>query len=174
MGLSIVKDIVALVGGELTLTSKPGQGTRFEVTWPTALVEAAPDRAPMTITDDGRLDGHVLIAEDNEINALLLRTLLERWGATVEVVDNGEAAVEAWKKGGHALICMDVQMPVRDGMWATRRIRAEETGHLPILGLSAFAFDADKQAALDCGMDAYLTKPFSPDELKAAIQRLVV
>ena len=174
LGLSIVKDIVALVGGELTLTSKPGQGTRFEVTWPTALVEAAPDRAPMTITDDGRLDGHVLIAEDNEINALLLRTLLERWGATVEVVDNGEAAVEAWKKGGHALICMDVQMPVRDGMWATRRIRAEETGHLPILGLSAFAFDADKQAALDCGMDAYLTKPFSPDELKAAIQRLVV
>lgn len=173
LGLSIVKDIVALVGGELSLRSERGRGTRFDLIWPTATAETQENRIPVTMSDDGRLEAHVLIAEDNEINALLLRTLLERWGATVELVDNGEAALEAWRKGAYSFICMDVQMPVRDGMWATRRIRDEESGHVPILGLSAFAFDADKQAALDCGMDAYLTKPFSPEELKETVRRML-
>ena len=173
LGLSIVKDIIALVGGELSLSSERDRGTRFDVIWPTASAETLENRVPVAFTDDGRLEAHVLIAEDNEINALLLRTLLERWGATVELVDNGEAALEAWRKGDHSFICMDVQMPVRDGIWATRCIRDEERGHLPILGLSAFAFDADKQAALDCGMDAYLTKPFTPEELKETIRRML-
>ena len=173
LGLSIVCDIVHMMGGEVDVVSDVGQGSRFEVQWPVNLAEM--ELAKKTPDPDGKwsLEAHVLVAEDNEINALLLRTILLKWGATVHVVENGQAALEAWREGGFDLICMDVQMPIRDGMWATGRIREEEQEHIPILGLSAFAMESDKQAALDSGMDAYLTKPFSPEGLKAVLLQVL-
>lgn len=166
LGLSIVRDILALVGGTVEVDSEVGKGTRFTVLWPTSRIQpsgTAGEEAHASPVK--RIAGRFLVAEDNEINAFLLRSLLEKWGGEVVVVDNGEQALEAWRNEHFDLICMDVQMPVRDGMWATARIREEEQGRIPILGLSAFAFDADKEAALASGMDGYLTKPFDPSEL---------
>ena len=173
LGLSIVGDIVSLMKGRIHVVSDVGQGSRFEARWPVERVQAEPTSGARIPDEDWTLDAAVLVAEDNEINALLLRTILERWGARVQVVENGLLALEAWQGGAFDLICMDVQMPIRDGMWATGRIREEEEGRIPILGLSAFAMEADKQAALDAGMDGYVTKPFAPEALRRTVQRLL-
>ncbi|HEY1087928.1 MAG TPA: response regulator, partial [Archangium sp.] len=118
---------------------------------------------------------HVLLAEDNAINARLARGLLEKLGHTVTHVINGALAVEAAAKGGWDAVLMDMQMPVLDGLDATREIRKEEQrtgGHLPIIALTANAMKGDDQICLDAGMDAYLTKPIDLAALTRALESL--
>lgn len=123
-----------------------------------------------------RLEVTVLLAEDNPINARLASHLLKKLGATVVLAGNGEFAVEAWKKGGVDVILMDVQMPVVDGLEATRRIRAQEAGtgqRVPILALTANAMAGDDVLCRDAGMDDYLTKPLDPERLTAQLRAVV-
>src|SRR5262245_47193772 len=123
----------------------------------------------------------ILVAEDNEINALLARALLTRLGHRVTVATNGTAAVDAWlaaRAAGepYGLVLMDVQMPGSDGIEATRQIRAAEAGgpRTPIMALTANAFDEDREACTAAGMDSFLTKPLDREQLAAALASLNV
>jgi len=123
----------------------------------------------------------ILVAEDNEINALLARALLVRLGHRPTIAANGEAAVESWAASRAAgspydLILMDVQMPVMDGLEAARRIRAAEAEAeagekpIPMLALTANAYAEDRDACLAAGMDALLVKPLDRERLREALE----
>ncbi len=124
--------------------------------------EPAPSKLLKT---DGPL--RILLAEDNAINALLTRTLLEADGCDVEVVEDGVLAVEAMKNQSYDMIFMDMRMPNMDGLEATRKIRAlpNVAQNLPIVALTANAFDDDRNACFDSGMNDFMTKPVSAEEL---------
>lgn len=113
----------------------------------------------------------ILLAEDNAINALLTRTLLEAEGAVVDTVEDGALAVEAVKKQAYDLIFMDMRMPNMDGLEATRKIRAlgGAAATLPIVALTANAFDDDRNACFDSGMNDFMTKPVSAEELEEMV-----
>ena len=120
---------------------------------------------------------NILLAEDGLANQRLARALLERWGHTVTVVENGELAVQSWESGSFDLILMDVQMPVLDGLDATRRIRQREaaTGvRIPIIAMTARAMAGDRERCLEAGMDGYLAKPVRRRDLQAALIPLFV
>jgi CheY-like chemotaxis protein len=112
----------------------------------------------------------VLLAEDNPINAMLARALLAREGCLVDHVADGEAAIEAVARGGYDLVLMDVRMPRLGGMDAARTIRARGFAG-PVVALTANAFEDDRRACLDAGMDDFLVKPLSPEALRAALLR---
>jgi CheY-like chemotaxis protein len=120
---------------------------------------------------------HILIAEDNPVNQLVLKTMLSREGCSVTVVENGlkaVKAVEAAKKGSYDLILMDGEMPIMDGLEATKRIRQTFSHQaLPIIGVTAHVLDTNREQFLASGMDGYLTKPIDRDALKAEILRCV-
>jgi PAS domain S-box-containing protein len=118
----------------------------------------------------------ILLVEDNRINQVLARTLLEKRGWTVRTAGDGAEAVSVWRQGGIDLILMDVQMPEVDGFQATRRIREQENelgGHIPIIGLTAHAMKGDREECLDAGMDDYIPKPVRAEVLYAAVERLL-
>ncbi|WP_374762919.1 hybrid sensor histidine kinase/response regulator [Yunchengibacter salinarum] len=117
--------------------------------------------------------GHVLIAEDNENNTRLLEIYLDAAGYSHDTVDNGREAVRAAESGHYDLILMDVQMPVMDGMTATRAIRRKDGRHsrIPIIGLSANAMAHHRQEGLDAGMNAYLSKPLKMDDLLVTLEQ---
>jgi CheY-like chemotaxis protein len=119
---------------------------------------------------------HILLAEDSLMNQKLAVGLLTKWGHTVQVADNGRAAVEAWEAGDFDLILMDVQMPELNGLEATAEIRrreAESTSHVPIIALTAHALRGDREQCLSAGMDAYVAKPLRRHELLDAINTYV-
>ncbi len=114
----------------------------------------------------------VLMADDSPTNRMLATRLLEKRGHDVTPVENGREAVEAALAGEFDAVLMDVQMPEMDGLEATATIRRLETGHLSIIGLTAHATDADRQRCFDAGMDAYVSKPFRPEELFATLEQV--
>ena len=131
---------------------------------------AAPEKRVSQSSQAGPL--HIVLAEDNRVNALLATTLLRKAGHTVSAATTGRGAVELFHAGGVDLILMDMQMPEMDGYEAIAAIRAAEriTGaHVPIIALTAHAMSDDRQRCLDAGADAYVSKPFSPTQLYAAI-----
>ncbi len=118
----------------------------------------------------------ILLAEDNVLNQKLAVRLLEREGHTVEVVTNGREAVRAAFQEKYDCILMDVQMPEMDGLQATAEIRKREAvsgGHIPIIAMTAHALTGDREKCLLAGMDAYIAKPFKPEELMDTISRLL-
>jgi two-component system, sensor histidine kinase and response regulator len=114
----------------------------------------------------------VLLVEDHAINQKLAVTLLERWGHRVTVADNGQLALDAMQHRQFDVVLMDMMMPVMDGLVATRRIRASETGQrIPIIAMTANAMESDRERCLEAGMDDYLSKPIKASELQALLQR---
>jgi len=134
--------------------------------------EANSDEASADNSDDSAGAIRILLAEDNAINALLTRTLLEADGHTVETVEDGALAVEAMKSSSYDLIFMDMRMPNMDGLEATRKIRAMSnvSKGLPIIALTANAFDDDRNACFDSGMNDFMTKPVSAEELSEMVR----
>ncbi|MFP4233692.1 MAG: ATP-binding protein [Nitriliruptoraceae bacterium] len=160
LGLSIVRELVGLLGGELSLESAPGVGTRIRVLLP--LEEAAPPEPSEEVSSAPVPTGvRVLVAEDNPINQEVLRGYLEGV-ADVEVVSDGRAAVEVARAGALDVVLMDCSMPVLDGLAAARAIRAlaSRAGEVPIVAVTADGSDAHAQACRAAGMDAVLVKPF--------------
>jgi CheY-like chemotaxis protein len=118
------------------------------------------------------LDCRVLVAEDQPVNQLLIRRLLEKMGCTVEPVSDGRQAIDAWTTGRFDLVLMDCEMPGTDGYEATRAIRARETGtRTPIIAVTARALSGDRDRCLVAGMDDYLTKPIRQEALRAMVER---
>ncbi|MCE1236789.1 MAG: ATP-binding protein [Hyphomicrobiales bacterium] len=164
-------EAVDVVEGALTprrlarLLAHRAEGTRWRGN-PSPFVGEAVADAPIG-------SGRVLVVEDNRVNQTVAKGLLERLGFVVEVVDDGAAAVERAARGGLDVVLMDMQMPVMDGLEATRRIRAAESergdARVPIVGLTANAFASDREACLAAGMDDFLTKPITRDKLAATL-----
>lgn len=137
--------------------------------------DASEPEAETAATTSDQSEGgsiRILLAEDNAINALLTRTLLEADGHTVETVEDGLLAVEAMKSSKYDLIFMDMRMPNMDGLEATRKIRAMDnvSKGLPIIALTANAFDDDRNACFDSGMNDFMTKPVSAEELSEMVR----
>lgn len=118
----------------------------------------------------------VLLAEDNEVNQRLISRLLEKMGHTVAVAQNGQMAVRMWSEQEFDLVAMDMQMPIMDGLEATAEIRVRErdTGrHVPIVAMTANAFDEDREKCLRGGMDGYIAKPVTAKSIEIEIARVV-
>jgi len=178
LGLTITRRIVDLMGGRLSVDSVPGQGSSFEVRLPYVPVAAEPEASALeagATTPGARLAGlRVLVAEDNEVNQIVLEDLLSSDGAEVTLVGNGAEALDCVRQRGadaFDLVLMDVQMPVMDGLMATRRLREMAPG-LPVVGQTAHALDEERAACTAAGMVGHLAKPIDPDLLIEAVLRL--
>ena len=186
LGMAITKNIVDLMGGSISVESATGKGTRFEVVLEFPIdteADAVPkaQALPEEPEDVSPLCGmNFLCAEDNAINAEILELLLESKGAHCKIYPNGQELVDAFvrvKPGEYDMILMDVQMPVMDGLEATRRIRSSENplGQvIPILAMTANAFLEDMQKSKEAGMDEHLSKPVDIDALEQTVKRFRV
>ncbi|MBA3049715.1 MAG: response regulator, partial [Alphaproteobacteria bacterium] len=164
LGLSISRKLAELMGGTLTAESVEGEGATFTLSLPMTVVEAAavaPER-PLEIA--GSLSGRsILAADDHEVNRRILQLLLEPHGCRLTLVENGAEALEAASGQRFDAILMDMQMPVMDGLEATRRIRAGAVnGSTPVIALTANALDVHRAAWDAAGVHAFLTKPIDP------------
>jgi signal transduction histidine kinase len=172
LGLVVCQRLTALLGGRISLSSEPGKGSVVTVRLPlTAAVVVPPRHGPASPAPAPR-PLRVLLAEDSPVNQTVARLLLEKRGHQVEVVGDGREALARMRVGNLDVVLMDVQMPVLDGLNATRRFRAGELRgqHLRIVALTANAMRGDQQACLDAGMDAYVVKPVLPAALYAAVE----
>jgi len=179
LGLSIARDIAQAMGGHIHCASELGRGSVFVLNLPLLLVDPPGDLAQREsgwmMGDISLLPGHVLLVEDNEVNALVVQAMLARSGCEVHHVTNGEEAVRLATLGTRRpnVVLMDCQMPVLDGLEATRRIRAIEQRlglpRIPIVALTANTSADDRSACERAGMDQFLGKPFTEKELLAAI-----
>jgi CheY-like chemotaxis protein len=178
LGLAICRELAGLMGGRVTVDSRVGQGSRFDVELPfprisdVAPAYAVPAAAPER--DAGDRPVRILAAEDNATNQRVLRAVLETFGVDLTLVENGRLAVEAWSRGDYDLVLMDIQMPEMDGVEAARAIRAGERAsgrpRTPILALSANAMTHQVAEYLAAGMDAHVAKPIEIPKLQAALE----
>jgi PAS domain S-box-containing protein len=174
LGLVISRRLARLMGGDVGVVSAPGEGSTFWFT--VRLRRGDATRQPDLIASQRRLrvGAHVLLVEDNAINQEVARELLEDAGLMVDVAANGAEAVDRVTRSHYDIVLMDMQMPVMDGVEATRRIRATDAGRmLPILAMTANAFEEDRRRCEEAGMNGHLVKPVDPECMFAALAQWI-
>lgn len=176
LGLAITRKLVRMMGGEITVKSEVGKGSTFRVELPCREVAGPPGAPSVAETEPSPAEearkATILVAEDNLINQRVVAAMLRREGYQVETAAHGGEAIAALERLRPDLILMDIQMPVVDGLEATRRIRANPRWRrLPIIALTAHAMAGDRDLCLASGMDDYLTKPVNRTQLVAAIEK---
>ena len=178
LGLAICKQLVDRLGGTLDFTSSKGDGSEFWVVLDFEQDKAALQRQAEVPAQAVDFSGkYVLLAEDNRINCEIVKRLLTRRGLTVETAENGQIALNKFMMNAprtYDLILMDVRMPYMDGLKAARMIRASgksDAKTIPIMAMTANAYDEDIQQSMEAGMNAHLVKPVEPSELYRAVQR---
>jgi len=186
LGLSISRELARMMGGEVSVTSTPGQGStfHFEVPLPELRPEDPP-RGPEAVrgtwpgsgaVPPGLQGRRVLLAEDNKVNQLLARTFLQKAGMVVTVAGDGQQALDSVRTAAAPfdVVLMDIQMPVMDGLEATRAIRAElGAAAPPIIAMTADALPEHQRRSLQAGMAAHISKPVSVDELYRVLDEVV-
>ncbi|WP_367847095.1 response regulator [Rhodoferax sp. WC2427] len=183
LGLAICKHLAGLMGGSVGLDSSLGQGSSFWFTALLGVVQAQPSASPHTATpvaDDNPANlaalagARILLVEDNEINQMVAAELLQSTGFVVAIAENGQIAVDMVQAQAYDIVLMDMQMPVMDGLTATRAIRQiRRLDHLPIVAMTANAMQQDAERCAAAGMQDFVTKPIEPLRLWAALLRWV-
>jgi signal transduction histidine kinase/CheY-like chemotaxis protein len=187
LGIPICRQLVALMDGAFDYVSEPGQGSTFWFEIPLSVRSPESAQAVANRSDRDHREGRannqreaaarpgtkILLVEDNAVNRLVAKAMLERLGYHVDVAETGVEAVEAAREASYAFILMDCLMPVMDGYEATARIRKMEgpAARTPIIALTALAMTGDKEKCLAAGMDDYLSKPLGPEGLAAVLER---
>ena len=184
LGMAITKKIVDMMNGTIAVKSKVGVGTEFDVCLTFRIAgekkTAKPQPAQTKAEIEAALQGkHILLVEDNKLNQEIAQTILTEAGFVIDTADDGTVAVEKLRQsaaGQYDLVLMDIQMPLMDGYEATRRIRAlnTENASIPIIAMTANAFDEDKEKALATGMNGHLAKPINICLLKKAIAKALL
>lgn len=186
LGLVITKQIVELMGGNITVQSKEGLGSTFIVEVPLKLIkpaQEAPEETAMKVEDPAvfSLAGHsrarILVAEDEPVNQQVIGKLLGMAGYSYDIAENGEKAVELFRQKEYQAALFDVQMPVMDGLAATQEIRAierqEKRKRLPIIAVTARAMFGDKERILEAKLDDYIAKPYNLNDVVETLNKYV-
>ena len=181
LGLSIVKDLMEMMGGSVSVESEPGKGTVFTFELALPLAEEIGEEVPEITGEENRdLTGkRLLLVEDNELNREIAGEFLLEMGFAVDYAEDGKKAVEkieAAAPGYYDLVLMDIQMPVMDGYEATKAIRGlrdPARASVPIVAMTANAFEEDRRNALDCGMNEHIAKPVDQKKLRQVIEKLL-
>ena len=174
LGLSICKRLAELMGGRIAVSSVLGEGATFTVELPLQAAAAAPATAPEAFRATQPPPGlDILVVDDHPVNQKVAQLLLEKAGHRVAIARDGEEALERTRDQAFDVVLMDMQMPVMDGLEATRRIRAQELERQKhrarIIAMTASAMDSDRDACLAAGMDAFVAKPINGRELGRAL-----
>ncbi|BDQ33530.1 ATP-binding protein [Pseudodesulfovibrio portus] len=174
LGLAIVRQLVGLMGGSVSAASTPGGGTTFHFCLPFGVregVEADRVRVPTVCPVDRH--SPILLVEDDAVNRLSVKRLLSRAGYRIDAVENGAEALRAVTDKSYAMVLMDIQMPVMDGVEATRAIRSGRAGghnaRIPIVALTAYALSGDRDNFFEAGVDDYVVKPVAVDRLMEVV-----
>jgi PAS domain S-box-containing protein len=170
LGLAICKEIVELHGGEIGIKSKPGKGTTVWFNFKSM----APEEKSSTNEQNSKESKNIkiLLVEDKQTTQKVVKMMLNSLGHTVSLADNGQDAIVNFTITDFDLILMDIQMPVMDGIAATRSIKNKYKDPPPIVGLSSNVFDGDREKYMSLGMDEFITKPFKIEEFKRVMARL--
>jgi PAS domain S-box-containing protein len=176
LGLAITKQLVTLMGGTMSVVSTVGEGSTFSFPLPFQVVDGGILEAVEDKTTWPETACNVLLAEDDAISSFATKRLLEKMGCTVTVAEDGMQALDALSREAFDVVLMDAQMPHLDGIKATKTIRNGDAGkdraNVPIVALTAYAMDGDKERFLAAGMDAYVSKPVEMEALKEVFSRL--
>lgn len=181
LGLSIVKKLVGMMEGEIHINSEIGKGTEVVIDLPLTIAKPEGEhKKPVAEEQPQDLkDRRVLLVEDNEINTFVARRILENQGAIVEHAENGKEAVDAVvgnPEGYYEVIIMDIRMPVMNGLEATaaiRKLERSDAGSIPIIAMTANAYDEDMRQSLEAGMNAHLAKPIDPQVFLDTIRKYI-
>jgi len=179
LGLAITRKLVETHGGKIWVESEEGRGSSFHVSLPYERAQAAAGAPATDHSGSGAGAGalppkppaRLLVVEDNLVNQKIVSAILRKKGYTIEIANHGQEALEKLESGDFALVLMDIQMPVLDGLETTRRIRRTDTlRNLPIVAMTAHAMTGDRERCLEAGMNAYVSKPVNPAHLIATVE----
>jgi two-component system, sensor histidine kinase len=174
LGLVIARKLVNLMGGEITVFSEPGSGSTFSFAIELPVATLASSTSTKGVPQLQSLA--VLVAEDNAVNQTVVAAMLKSLGHRATLAGDGREALEMLTRGDFDVVLMDCNMPVMDGLEATRRLRAGDSGardpRIPVIALTANAMDGDRDTCLAAGMDDFLAKPVTIAALRAALERV--
>ena len=169
LGLSISHKLVDLLGGQLEVSSEINVGTRFFFTLWLEMSQAKEDEDVINFDAIDWSQIRILTAEDNPVNQLVIEATIESWGGHTEIVENGQEAIETFEESSFDLILMDLQMPIMDGVTATKHLRNVTKTEVPIIAFTANAIKSEIERCYEAGINDYVLKPFNEDDLKRKI-----
>jgi len=178
LGLSICKELVNMLGGEIDVKSKPGEGSNFWFTFKAEIAEKSKiDQIKQNRQKESKKTNtipslNVLLVDDRKVNLTVTNLMLKSNGHNVDLAENGEEAIKKFRPGKYDIILMDIQMPVMDGVTATKELKKKHKDIPPIIGLSAHAMEGDREKYMQRGMDEYIIKPIKDEDFEKVVIKL--